>query len=292
MVEKNETNAKQNAFSDSWENWMESLIKPYVKQFNDYVDLASDSEQSVFKGRVGESFLSSLKMWQAMMGATTLSDSVERFSKVSELTPDIVLGFNQSCLETINNLQTHATDWIKKRGETLSQADIQELDRELLRQWNETYQQEFSKYLNVPQIGLSRLYQERGLKAVDKMNAFQLELSSFLHMLYMPIEKSLQTLQEEMTSMAESGTMDEDSKTYYNLWIKSMEGHYMELFKQDEYCEAMHRTLLSLNEYSEAKNEVMNDFFKQMNMPTMEDIDDLSKEIYQLKKRIRVLEKK
>lgn len=292
MVENNDDKKKQNASFDDWQSWMEGYVSPYLTQFNQYFDLAGDPEQTVFKGRVGESLRTNLKMWQAVMAGASVSDSFERLQKVTEVTPDIALGFSQSCLESINNLQSHATEWLQKRGEALSQADIQELDRDLLRQWNDIYKQEFSKYLNIPQIGLSRLYQERGLKAVDKMNAFQLELSSFLHMLYMPIEKSLQSLQEEMAAMAESGTLDDDSKAYYNMWIKSMEGHYMELFKAPEYSEAMHRTLSSLNDFSEAKNEVTNDFLKQMNMPTLEDIDDLSKEIYLLKKRIRALEKK
>ena len=91
--------------------------------------------------------------------------------------------------------------------------------------------------------------------------------------------------------MTKTGPFDENSKTYYKLWIKLLEGHYMELFKQSEYTEVMTKTLTALNEFSDARQKVVNDLLKQMNIPTNLDIDELSKEIYLLKKRIRLIEK-
>jgi hypothetical protein len=138
---------------------------------------------------------------------------------------------------------------------------------------------------------MNRLYQERMLHAVDKQNALQLMLSEFLHMLYLPIEKSLNSLQQKMAEMTETGPLDEKSKTYYKLWIKLLEGHYMELFKQPEYAEAMCKTLSALNEFVGARQTVTNDLLKQINIPSNLDLDELSKEIYLLKKRVRLLEK-
>ncbi len=109
-------------------------------------------------------------------------------------------------------------------------------------------------------------------------------------MLYLPVEKSLKSLQEKMAEMAETGPLDEKSKTYYNLWIKLLEGEYMALFKQPEYADAMGKTLCALNEFVGARQVVVNDALKQVNIPTNQDLDELSKEIYLLKKRVRTLE--
>ena len=95
-----------------------------------------------------------------------------------------------------------------------------------------------------------------------------------------------------MANMADRGPLDEKSKTYYNLWIKSLEGHYMELFQTSEYAEAMRKTLHALHEFTNAKQAVIDDGLKQLNIPTFRDVDELSKEIYLLKKRIRELEKR
>ncbi|MFW2365049.1 MAG: poly(R)-hydroxyalkanoic acid synthase subunit PhaE, partial [Desulforhopalus sp.] len=228
----------------------------------------------------------------SMVGAMSGPDALGQFQKATQMTPDIVLGFTQTCLQSLTGLQLQVNEWMQKRGASLTEADVQELDKELLKTWSDTYEKEFSRYLKIPQIGLGRLYQERAMNVADKLNVLQLELSEFLHMLYMPVEKSLKSLQEQMAEMAEEGSIDEKSKTYYNLWIKLLEGHYMELFKQAEYSDAMNKTLLALHEFSDAKNVVVNDSLKQLNVPTNQDLDELSREIYLLKKRVRALEKK
>lgn len=292
MSDKSDKTKTQDASFKDWEEVAQNYWNPIMKQWGNLFDHAGNQEEPMFKGRAAESLKSNLKMWQTMVTALTGPEAMTQFQKATETTPDLALGFAQTCLQGLNGLQTQAADWIQKRGEDLSEADIQELDRELLKNWRDTYEQEFSRYLKIPQVGLNRLYQERGLNAVDKMNSFQLELSGFLQILYMPIEKSLKALQDEMTKMAETGSIDEKSKTYYNLWIKSMEGHYMELFQEEEYSDAMHKTLFALHEFSSAKNEVIHDVLKQLNIPNNKDIDELSKEIYLLKKRVRALERK
>ena len=95
-----------------------------------------------------------------------------------------------------------------------------------------------------------------------------------------------------MVEMTEAGPLDEKSKTYYNLWIKLLEGHYMELFKQLEYSTAMAKTLDALNGYVEARQAVVNDVLKQFNVPSHQDLDELYKEIYLLKKRMRDYERR
>jgi len=47
-----------------------------------------------------------------------------------------------------------------------------------------------------------------------------------------------------------------------------------------------------LNEFVGARQEVVNEVLKQVNIPTNHDLDELSKEIYLLKKRVRTLENK
>lgn len=292
MADNSEQTKEQEAPFSDWQKMAQDYLNPFVNQWSSIFQDSVSEEKSPLKGRVAESMQSNLKMWQTLLGAMSGPDTMQRFQKATEMSPDLALGFALTCLQSMNGLQTHVFEWIQKRGESLSETDMQELDRDLLKSWRDIYEQEFSRYLKVPQLGLGRLYQEKGLNAIDKLNVFQLELSSFLHMLYLPIEKSLKSLQEEMTAMAEEGKLDENSKAYYKSWIKSMEGHYMELFQEEEYAEAMHKALFALHEFSDAKQEVINDLLKQLNVPTNQDIDELSKEIYLLKKRVRALEKK
>jgi class III poly(R)-hydroxyalkanoic acid synthase PhaE subunit len=292
MSDKRDTTQGQGDPFIDWEKITNEYMAPLLNQWGDFFHQPGQQKQSASKGRMAESLLSSAKMWQTMVGAMSGPETLGRFQKATEMTPDIVLGFAQTCLQGFTDVQVQASEWIGKRGASLSEADVFELDKELLENWTETYEKEFSRYLKIPQLGLGRLYQEKFQNATDKLNLFQLELSKFLHMLYLPVEQSLKSLQEQMVEMAEEGPLDEKAKTYYNLWIKLLEGHYMELFKQKEYSDTMNKTLFALHEFSDAKQAVVNDFLKQLNIPTYQEMDELSKEVYLLKKRLRTLEKK
>jgi class III poly(R)-hydroxyalkanoic acid synthase PhaE subunit len=292
MTYKDATEEAQEASSADWGKMMNDYWSPLINQWSGMFKVSGTQESMKFKGRVGESFQTTAKMWQAMLDAMSKPEALEHFQKATQMTPDIALGFAQTCVQSFTDLQAQVGEWIQKRGASLSTADIQELDKELIKKWTETYEKEFSQYLKIPQIGLGRVYQERILHAADKMNAFQSTLSEFLHMLAQPIERSLKSLQEKMVEMTEAGPLDEKSKTYYNLWIKLLEGHYMELFKQLEYSTVMAKTLDALNGYVEARQAVVNDVLKQFNVPSHQDLDELYKEIYLLKKRMRNYERR
>ena len=278
--------------STDWGKMFNDFWGPQLNTWSGLFNAPGTKESMKFKGRVGESFQTSTKMWQAMLDAMSEPAALEHFQKATQMTPDITLGFAQTCVQSFTELQAQVGEWIQKRGASLSTADIQELDKELIKKWTEAYEKEFSQYLKIPQIGLGRFYQERIMQATDKSNALQTTLSGFLHMLSQPIEKSLKSLQEKMVEMTEAGPLDEKSKTYYNLWIKLLEGHYMELFKQLEYSTVMAKTLDALNGYVEARQAVVNDVLKQFNVPSHQDLDELYKEIYLLKKRMRNYERR
>lgn len=290
MSENNQTTNEKNSDPLNWDK----LVQGFWHNWKEPMDNIMQAfwTQGEEPGRVSESFGSSMKMWQTMMEGMATPEAMENFQKVVAVTPDIALGFAQTCLQGFTRVQEQAGEWMVKRGASFSATDIQDLDNELIKNLQEIYEKEFSRYLKLPQVGMGRLYQERLLHALDKMNVLQLVLSDFTHMLYLPVEKSLNSLQKEMARMAESGDLDEKSKTYYDLWIKLLEGHYMELFKEPEYAEAMGKTMSSLNDFVEARQAVINDVLLQLNIPSSQDLDELSKEIYLLKKRVRVLENK
>jgi polyhydroxyalkanoate synthase subunit PhaE len=293
MTDQNDNTTGQNTASIDWNKAMQEYWLPYFTSWSDMFKPTETADHGPFnKGRVVESLQATVKMWQAMAGTMNNSEAFEHFQKATEMTPDLSLNFIKTCLQGFTDIQARTSEWIQKRGANLSIADIQQLDSDLIRDLANTYKTELSKYLKIPQIGLGRNYQERLLQAADKQNIFQLVMSEFLNMHYLPIEKSFKSLQDKMAEMAEAGPLDEKSKTYYNLWIKFLEGHYMELFKQPAYAEAMGETLSALNGFVGARQAVGNDLLKQMNIPAYPDLDELSKEIYLLKKRVRSLEKK
>lgn len=274
-----------------WAKMFTELWNPLMGNWADMFKPGAAQQVPLFDGRMGESVHAAAKLWRTVFSAMGEPEAFETFQKATQITPDLVLGFAQTCIQGFMNFQDQANEWVRKRAAAKDSIDIRALDKEFIQQWSDIYEKEYSKYLQIPQIGLGRFYQERAMRVADKYNVFQGVFSEFLHMLYLPLEKAFKSLQEKMAEMTEAGPLDEKSKTYYNLWVRLLEGHYMELFKQPEFTDSLGRTLGALTEYSAAKQAVVNDILKAYAIPTHNDLDDLYKEIYLLKKRIRAYEK-
>jgi hypothetical protein len=121
---------------------------------------------------------------------------------------------------------------------------------------------------------------------------FQAAAGEFFRLIYLPVTKSFAVIQEKLGESAEAGKLPEDSKQYYQMWIKILEGHYMTLFQSGDYVKALRKTLDAMSEFTAAKNDLMQDMLGTLPVSTQKDVDDLYEEIYLLKKRIKELEKK
>lgn len=177
-------------------------------------------------------------------------------------------------------------------GESTEAYKFEDIDENIFRMWTDIYEKEFRQFLHVPQLGLLRTYQEKASEAVDKYALFQSSLSEFLRLLGMPFYRSMQVMQEKMTEMAEQGTLPDDTKEYYNLWIKVLEGHFMTLFQNPEYVDTLGRTINNLAEFVEARDEALETIIGMLPVAKKSDVDELSRDLYELKKRLRRLERK
>lgn len=166
-----------------------------------------------------------------------------------------------------------------------------EFSNEFIDQWTRWYDTGFRQLFNLPQLGLTRYYQENINQALDKYNQLQLKLTEFLHLLYQPIEKSFQQLQGEWSETNDLESFPKEYKAYYAKWVATLEGYYMTLFQTQEYVLCLHKTVQALGDFIQARQTVMEDALKFLPIPTNSDLDELYKEIHRLKKQVRALEK-
>ena len=140
---------------------------------------------------------------------------------------------------------------------------------------------------------MSRLNSQVTKKAItrDKHNRFQSQYAEFMHLVMLPVEKTFKVLQQQLSDLLREGKLPENSNDYYKLFIKILEGHFMSLFKSPDYVTVMGKTLDAFEDFVEARNAITQDVLKAMAMPTQDELDELYKEMYLLKKRIKLLEK-
>jgi hypothetical protein len=84
----------------------------------------------------------------------------------------------------------------------------------------------------------------------------------------------------------------EDFKEYYKRWLKILEGHYMTLFQSAEYIRTLTHTLHALEDFTLAKQELLSEAMAVLGLPTRREMDDLYREIYLLKKSVKVMARK
>ena len=238
-----------------------------------------------------DAYFSMMRTFQAVSSAMSEPPVLDALFRSANILPDIVSTFVITGLKGYFALQQQIIDKMGKIGSHTDAYSFDNIDQEALRVWSEIYKNEIRQYFNVPQLGLSRLYQERVNQALDKFNIFSSALAEFLQLLSLPFEKSFRVLQEKIEDLTRTGSLPEDSRGYYQMWVKILEGHFMTLFQSPEYNKSLGETMTALEDYISARNRILQDMLQSMPVPTRKEMDDLYKEIYLLKKKVRDLEK-
>ena len=205
--------------------------------------------------------------------------------------PEIFLKIAKSGFDAALQIQNHLLEKAGKIGKRTEAYNFENLDQDVFKAFREVYENEIQQYFKIPPLGLTRFYQERFNEMLNEHNIFETTLAEFLSILYLPMEKSFKVFQEKLQQMAEEGNIPTGTKENYAMWLKILEGHYMNLFKSPDYTEALHRTLKHLEHFIIVKNETMQDFLQMFPVVTNKEIDDLYREFHLLKKRVNKLEK-
>ena len=169
--------------------------------------------------------------------------------------------------------------------------DFDDVNPEHFRVWGEIYEKDFQRFLHVPQLGLTRTYQEKVNLVMDKLNVFQGKMSEFFLVLYAPLEKSLRYMQQKLEEEYDEGGPSDDFKNYYQAWLKILEGHYMTLFTSPEYVSVLTETLTTMEDFISVRRSLLEDLLKALPVPTLKEMDEVCQELYLLKKEVRQLKR-
>jgi polyhydroxyalkanoate synthase subunit PhaE len=161
----------------------------------------------------------------------------------------------------------------------------------MMEYWNTWYEKTCKPFFNIPQFGLTRYYQEHTYQSMDKYYQFQATLTELLDLLLKPVSKSLMDSQKIVFEAAAEKKEIKEPKDLYTRWLSILEKQFMELFQSPDYTHCLSKTMASFNEFIISRQTVIEDALKVLPIPTHSEMDGLYKEIYELKKRVRDLEK-
>lgn len=293
MAEKREEKTGAESVLQAWTEASQEFWGATMRTWQSPFKSSAGGEQSgeSNKSRTLESWETAMRTLQAFTAVMGDSGVMESMASGINRAPDALLRVLRPAWEGLFHLQREWLERAARIGKSTAAYDFESLDQEAFKAWTEIYEREFQQFLRIPQIGLTRAYQERLSEAADKFNIFQATVAEFLSVLYLPMEKSGKVLQEQLAAMAEGGSLPEKSRDYYRMWIKILEGHYMTLFKSPEYNQELTKTLDALSEFLTARQRMLEDGLRLLPIPTQKEMDELYQEIYLLKKRLKHLEK-
>lgn len=245
-----------------------------------------------FADRLEQGWQSLFKTWQTSFSALSSPHTLEALLKGVNAGPEAAMRIARTTWE--GYFQLHQM-WLKhagRLGEATKAYSFEGVETDFFREWTAFYEKEIQPALKMPQVGLTRFYQERLNDALDKMAGFQTAVGEFIHLMSLPVEKSLRVLQEKIETQAREGNLSANFKDYYNLWVKVLEGHYMTLFKSPEYIQSLSYTLRASQERRAALDETLMDLLQFLPIPTNRDMDELYRDLHQLKKTVREMARK
>jgi len=229
---------------------------------------------------------SALEKWPFLSFLMQTTPSPDSLLQGMETLPEVFLKMARLGWEGYFRLQQQWLEQIDKEGQGVEAAKSDIFGRDTLKAWTEIYGQNFRQLLSLPQLGLTRVYQEKLTQATGAFSLFQEAMAEFLQVLYLPVETSLEVMKARLEELGREGNLSDDFKDYYDMWIKILEGHYMTLLKAPGYLDSLGNILIASGNFKVARQELLDDILKTLQIPTYKDLDELGKEIYRLKKKV------
>lgn len=157
--------------------------------------------------------------------------------------------------------------------------------------WIEGCQRLFKPFLNMPTVGLTRAYQEQTNEVIEKYYVFTGHMTELLYQLNIPMDEATRCVKSQMKDPSKTdGTRD--TRGPYESWLKILEDKYMELFQSPAYLQLLYKTVDSYSDFLVAQQQVYGNSLRNLPIPTTKDLDELSREIYLLKKKLREMARK
>jgi hypothetical protein len=233
-----------------------------------------------------DSCLAALNLWQAFFSLLSEPGTVAAVFRGIKAPSEVILRIAQAGWRGYFYLHQQWLEGLDQEAAPPESDGFENLDQEIFKVCTEIFETDFQELLNLPPM--TRLSKGGLIQAMARFNQFKAAMCEFIYLLFLPLKKSLRDMRG---ALAEGGPQLEDFKEYYRKWLRTLEGHYMTLFKSPECTRTMSHALDALEDFNLAKETLLAEALAPLPILTHREMDDLYREIYLLKKRVKSLAK-
>ncbi|MBF0458714.1 MAG: hypothetical protein HQK99_12565 [Nitrospirae bacterium] len=277
--------------------------------------LGKDTVSKVFQGF--DSYMKVYEFWQPVIKAVQdnafnpdnikdLADPVKLKALMDKLfgfsnpeSASELLGQSSKVIETWGaSAQNFASPWLDAVQRSMSSffdvstANDPNAGINVFHNFYGAFEKTFGKAFKAPQVGKDREKLELLLRTLDLYTVYIAKNAEFQHKIYIAGEKASKKVVEAIANKIKAGEEIKSYNDFYKMWTEINEAEYFELFNTEEFSSIQGALLESALEFRKHFHKLMELYLSDFPIPVRSEIDDMYKTLYELKKKVRVLEKK
>lgn len=158
---------------------------------------------------------------------------------------------------------------------------------DFIKLWKDNYEKTFSKFLNIPTMGINREYMERQLESMDTFVKYITILGEFSATIFSVGEETMEEILKNYMEMLKEGNQPKTFKEFYEYWSKENDKAYDKLFNTDDFSKLLAEVVDQSMVFKMKLDGLMEDYISFMPVPTRTEMNSLYKTVYELKKELK-----
>ena len=228
MNEKNTENNFSFPFADDWmktaSKFWEDTLKFQNEAMGGMSGFMDSFTEASSKSQMDRLFKTGNSINKLVFSFFSNPENVKGFAATSEVLPVLIMNMSHNLAASFSEIQNILAERGARFGSDFKEMNLDDFNAGIFAIWKELYESDFQKFYNIPQLGLTRNYQEQINTNLDRGNRFFLAFSEFMNLLYVPVEKASNVTLERYQEMVERKEISDDPKMLYKLWINPLRG--------------------------------------------------------------------
>lgn len=157
--------------------------------------------------------------------------------------------------------------------------------------WNLLYEESFGSLMQSPLLGPSREFNSKLLRSFDSWANLYRASIDYQAVLTDVQLRSLEELMQKLVALAEKGETIKDWRQFQQLWGSVADDVFEKAFCLESNLKVRGRFLNALNTYRTHQQDLTEVWMKLLNLPSRGEIDEVHKNVYELRKEVKALKK-
>ncbi len=313
VKEKTEGPAKD-VFS-LYNSWIKTVGKSFDEIMKNYpLGIGKDTFSKLFTG--ADAYMKLYEVWspilKAIEGRNIDPESLKELLDPSKYKEVIDKTFGFSSPETItefygqaskivetwgSSAQNFIKPWIDAMQKNMNvipdvMAGKPEASQNAFHNLYAAFEQTFGKAMKMPPVGKDREKTELMMKTLDLYSLYLSKNTEFQHQIYVTGQKAMEKVIESVSQKIKDGIEIKSYDEFFKMWTDINEDEYYELFKSEDFSKLQGMLLDSALDTRKHFQKLMELYLEEFPIALRSEMDDIYKTIYDLKKKVRNLEKK